>query len=207
MSSTTHLERPSITGVVLAGGQARRMGGADKGLVEFRGKPLVAHALDAIRELADRVLISANRNREAYASFGYPVIADADTGFAGPLAGMLSAMKTARTPYVLVVPCDSPLMTGTLLRRLCVALIAEDADVAAAHDGQRLHPVFLLAKRSLMSDLEQFLSSGERKVGLWLTRHRLAVADYSDRPELFANVNTPGDLCQLESHAAGQQSS
>lgn len=181
------------------------MGGLDKGLIEVRGRPLVAYALDALREVAGRVLISANRHRERYAVFGYPVIVD-DGGagtFEGPLAGLFSAMKAADTPYILAVPCDSPFMSGALLRRLVDALQAGNADVAAAHDGLRFHPVFLMAKRRLMPDLQQFLASGERKLGLWLARHRLAAADYSDLPELFVNVNTPEDLSDLERRLAG----
>lgn len=194
------MQAPSlaITGVVLAGGQARRMGRGDKGLVEFRGRPLVAYALDALRAVADPVLISANRNGERYRAFGCPVIADAGPGFDGPLAGLLSAMKTAETPYLMAMPCDTPLMTGALLARLVTALLRYDSEIAAAHDGQRLHPLFLLVKRVLAADLECFLARGERKVQLWFARHRLAIADYRDHPDLFVNLNTPAELAALE---------
>lgn len=192
----------SITGVVLAGGQARRMGGADKGLLDFRGRPLAAYALDALRRVADPVLISANRNLDRYAQFGCPVIRDARPDFGGPLAGLLSAMKVAKTPLLITVPCDSPMMTGELLERLLGELFRQGGDIAAAHDGERMHPMFLVAKRELMPDLENYLAGGERKVGLWLDRHRLALADYRDRPDLFVNVNTPADLIELESRWA-----
>lgn len=202
-----HPDRDSTTGVVLAGGRARRMGGEDKGLIEFRGKPLVVYALEAIRVIADRVLISANRNRERYASFGYPIIADPTPTFEGPLAGLLSAMKAAETPYLLVVPCDSPMMTGTLLGRLVAALTAEKAAIAVAHDGERLHPVFMLVQRQLADDLEQFLSGNERKLERWLARHCVAVAHYGDRPDVFVNVNTPAELSELEARLVGRKSS
>lgn len=201
------LDSASITGVVLAGGRARRMGGKDKGLLQFRGKALIAYALEAVGAIAGRVLISANRNREQYALFGYPVIADAATRFEGPLAGLLSAMRAAETHYVLAVPCDSPLMTGALLQRLVAARAAENAEIAAAHDGHRLHPVFLLVERRLADDLEHFLNGGGRKVESWLTRHRLALADFGDRPEALCNVNTPGELSELESRPAAPQAS
>ncbi|MCU0736697.1 MAG: molybdenum cofactor guanylyltransferase [Methylotetracoccus sp.] len=192
----------AITGIVLAGGRARRMGGVDKGLIEWRGRPLVAYALDAVRAVADTVLISANRNLERYAAFGCPVIADAGESFEGPLAGLLSGMKTASTPLLMTVPCDSPQMTGPLLARLVARLMEQDADVAAAHDGERLHPTFMLVKRELRADLENFLGGGERKVRLWLARHRLAIADYRDNADLFVNINTPEDLADLKARTS-----
>jgi molybdopterin-guanine dinucleotide biosynthesis protein A len=196
------LDRTKITGVVLAGGRARRMGGEDKGLIPFRGRPLVAHALEALDSVAGRILVNANRNRGAYAGFGYPVVADATDRFDGPLAGLLSAMRAAETPYVLTVPCDSPLVTGRLLARLWTALQDSGSELCAAHDGEWLHPVFLLAERRLADDLEAYLAGGERKIDTWLHRHKLALADFSDHPELFANVNTPEELAELERSAA-----
>lgn len=191
-------ERAKITGVVLAGGRARRMGGVDKGLVLFRGKPLVAYALEALAAVAERVVINANRHHEDYAQFGYPVVADATGDFEGPLAGLLSAMRAAETPYVLTVPCDAPLVTGPLLERLITARAETQAELCAAHDGERLHPVFLLAERHLADDLDAYLVQGQRKVETWLNRHRLAVADYQDQAALFANLNTLEELAELE---------
>lgn len=193
------LERAKITGVVLAGGRGRRMGGEDKGLIRFRGRPLVSYALEALDSVAGHILINANRNREAYARFGYPVVSDRTDSFDGPLAGLLSTMRAAETPYVLTVPCDSPLVTGRLLERLCRTMQETGAELCAAHDGKRLHPVFLLAERSLADSLDRYLASGQRKVDLWFEQHRLALADFSDHPELFANINTPEELAALES--------
>jgi molybdopterin-guanine dinucleotide biosynthesis protein A len=190
-----------ITGVVLAGGQARRMGGEDKGLLRYRGRPLAAYALDALRQVAGTLLVNANRNAQEYARFGYPVIADANSGFDGPLAGLLSAMRASTTEYVMTVPCDAPLIDGALLARLRTRLAEEGAEVCAAHDGVRIHPVFLLAQRRLAADLADYLASGQRKVETWLRSRRLALADYSDHPELFANVNTAEELAALEREA------
>jgi len=186
------------TGIVLAGGRARRMGGVDKGLLEFHGRPLVAYALDALRPVAGTLLVNANRNLQEYARLGYPVIADRSDGFDGPLAGLLSAMEAARTEYVLTVPCDCPLIDGALLGRLYAQLAEERAEVCAAHDGERMHPVFLIAQRRLADDLADYLAGGQRKVETWLKAHKLALADYSDHPELFANANTPEELAALE---------
>jgi molybdopterin-guanine dinucleotide biosynthesis protein A len=199
---TMNLDRTQIAGVVLAGGRARRMGGEDKGLIQFRGRPLVAHALDALESVSGRILINANRNPETYAGFGYPVVADATDSFDGPLAGLLSAMRAAETPYVLTVPCDAPLVTGELLARLWTAMKQQQAELCAAHDGQRLHPTFLLAERRLADDLEAYLAAGERKAETWLRRHRLAIAEFTDHLKLFANVNTPEELARLERLAA-----
>jgi molybdopterin-guanine dinucleotide biosynthesis protein A len=196
------LDRANITGVVLAGGRARRMGGGDKGLLPFRGWPLVAHALDALEAVAGRIIINANRHHESYTAFGYPVVADETGSFDGPLAGLLAAMRAADTPYVLTVPCDSPLVTGHHLARLVETLAATQAPLCAAHDGQRLHPVFLLAERRLADDLAAYLAEGGRKMETWLHRHSLALADFTDCPELFANVNTPEELAALENIAA-----
>lgn len=187
-------ERAKITGVVLAGGKARRMGGVDKGLMPFRGHPLAVYALDALRQIADTVLINANRNLDKYARFGYPVISDLSDTFDGPLAGLLSAMRSAQTDYVLTIPCDCPLIDGALLGRLYMGLIAEGAEICSAHDGERLHPVFLIAECGLADDLAGYLASDQRKVETWLKSRRLAVADFSDHPELFFNINSPREL-------------
>lgn len=191
-------DRNRLTGVVLAGGRARRMGGQDKGLIPFRGRPLVAYALEALDAVAGRILINANRNREQYARFGYPVVGDAGDGFEGPLAGLLAALRAAETPYVLTVPCDSPLVAGPLLARLWTRLEAAGAEIAVAHDGAWLQPVFLLAERGLAEDLAAYLAGGGRKIDTWLHTRRLAITDFSDHPELFTNLNTPEELAELE---------
>jgi molybdopterin-guanine dinucleotide biosynthesis protein A len=191
-----------ITGVVLAGGLARRMGGRDKGLIECAGRPLTAYALDALRVVAPRVLVNANRHLEEYGCFGAPVIPDASGDFSGPLAGMLAALRAAETPYVLVIPCDCPLLRGAWLNRLIERRDKENAQIAVAHDGMRLNPVFALLDRHLEPDLAAYLARGERKIDLWMQRHRLAVVDYSDHPELFLNANTPEELAELESRCS-----
>lgn len=107
-------------------------------------------------------------------------------------------MRASSTDYVLTVPCDCPLIDGRLLGRLYAKMLEEGAEICAAHDGERMHPVFLLAQRRLADDLADYLASGQRKVETWLRSRRLALADYGDRPELFANVNTPEELAELE---------
>jgi len=178
------------------------MGGGDKGLVVFRGRPLVSYAIDALRQVAGHIVINANRNEAEYTRFGFPVVSDATGTFDGPLAGVLSAMKASDTAYLMAVPCDSPMMTGALLARLVETLTASKSEVCVAHDGERMHPVFLLTETALMPSLEQFLASGERKIDRWLARHRMALADFSDQPELFVNVNSVDELSALEARLA-----
>ena len=190
--------RETITGVILAGGQARRMGGRDKGLVVFRGRRLVEWVIAALGPQVAYLTINANRNRQAYESFGYPVVNDRIDGFQGPLAGFASAMAAVATPWIVTVPCDGPFLAPDLVERLCGALLRDGAEVAVASDGQRMQPVYALLPVALAPSLHAFLAAGERKIDLWYGRHRVALADLSDRPESFANINSEGDAALLQ---------
>ena len=188
----------SITGIILAGGKSRRMGGVDKGLMDFLGKPMVAHVLQRLAPQVDEVLINANREAERYAALGPPVVQDDIAGFAGPLAGLHKGMRVAAHPYVLTVPCDSPLLPMNLVQRLMQGLIERDADLAVAKTGVQAHPVFCLCRKSLLPDLEQFLNDGGRKIDAWYGRLNVAEVAFDDNPQAFANINTPGELLGLE---------
>lgn len=188
----------TVTGEVLAGGRARRMGGGDKGLIEFARKPLVTYALSALNSVTDHILINANRNQDIYASFGYPVVADHTGDFDGPLAGVLSGLEYCSTEYLLTVPCDCPLVSGQSLTRMIEAANNTEADCFVASDGDRLHPVFLLLDCNLVGSLKEYMNSGQRKIDTWLNQHNLCEVDFSDQPEIFRNVNTPDDLAALE---------
>ncbi|WP_431065799.1 molybdenum cofactor guanylyltransferase MobA [Methylotuvimicrobium sp.] len=187
-----------VTGVILAGGLARRMNNQDKGLVLFHRRPMVSYAIDSIKPLVDQVIINANRNLDAYRQFGLPVVSDQNGNFEGPLAGILSAMTYTDTELLLVLPCDSPLITTDHLQRLLKAGLNPKIDVAVAFDGERLHPVFLAIKTTLESSLKNYLGSGERKIDRWLMKHRMTQVDFSDDPEVFVNVNTLAELSELE---------
>lgn len=187
-----------ITGLVLAGGLARRMGGIDKGLVAVGGKPMVEHALAALRPQVGRLMINANRNLDTYAGYGVPVVTDTIEGFQGPLAGIFSGLSAATTPYLLTVPCDSPLLAPDLAARMFLALETARADLAVAHDGRRQQPVFLLLRRELAPDLQAYLGGGDRKIDLWFARHKVAEADLSHRPETFVNVNDEEEQRRVE---------
>ncbi|MGR9043969.1 MAG: molybdenum cofactor guanylyltransferase MobA [Gammaproteobacteria bacterium] len=196
-------QQTKVTGVILAGGLARRMNNQDKGLVFFQGRPMISYAIAAVEPLVDRVIVNANRNREIYEQFGWPVVADQNDRFEGPLAGILAAMDSVDSGLLLVMPCDSPLIKTVHLQKLLAAQAAIDADAAVAFDGEYLHPVFLAIKTGLKASLQDYLASGQRKIDRWLTQHRLVKVDFSNEPEVFANVNTLTELSALEGQHHG----
>ena len=174
------------------------MGGGDKGLVELRGKPLIEHALAALSPQVNAVIINANRNRDRYVVYGHPVIADGRQGFQGPLAGMLSCLQAAETEFMVSVPCDSPMLPDDLVARLFRQLGDEQAEISVAHNGDRLQPVFTLMSTSLAPSMQAFLDGGGRKIDKWFARHKLAVTDFSDKPDSFRNINKPAELARME---------
>ncbi|MFZ1536204.1 MAG: molybdenum cofactor guanylyltransferase MobA [Chromatiaceae bacterium] len=190
--------RDDITGVILAGGRARRMGGQDKGLIPFGGQPLVAWIIAALRPQVGPILVNANRNTEAYAALGYPVVADRLEGFQGPLAGIATAMAVVETPWILTLPCDGPFPPADLAQRLAAALTQADAEIAVARDAERLQPAHALLPVALAPSLQCYLAAGERRIDTWQAQHRLALADFSDCPLAFANLNNPQDAQWLE---------
>jgi molybdopterin-guanine dinucleotide biosynthesis protein A len=202
LSGTDTVVREQVTGLILAGGKATRMGGTDKGLVPISGRPMIAWVIDALRPQVSAVLINANRNHDRYGEFGSKVIDDGDGEFRGPLAGMASGMRAARTPWIAVVPCDSPLIHGELVARLYEAAVSSGSRIAAAHDGERLQPVFALLACDLLDDLAGYLDDGERKIDRWYARHRFERVDCSDMAASFANINAPEDKRSLEAALA-----
>lgn len=184
-------ERAQITGAILAGGMGRRMGGVDKGLVEIAGKPMVAWTLDALAPQVGNVLINANRSQEAYAAFGLPIIEDQHSGFQGPLAGLHAVLAAAATPYVAIVPCDTPRLPTDLVARLGAALQHDGSELAVAEAGGRVHTLHGLFRRDLLDDLTRALDRGERKPDAWYATRRWSRVDCNDVAEAFDNINTP----------------
>lgn len=195
MSSQT-----KIVGVILAGGRARRMNNQDKGLVSFKGRPMISYALAALTPVVGQVYINANRNLELYRQFGHPVISDQTDSFDGPLAGVLAAMSYTEAEVLVVIPCDSPLINAEQLQKMIITLAGSRADVAVAFDGTRLHPVFFAVKTSLKNNLHDYLATGQRKVMDWLAEQALVQVDFSKEPEVFSNINTLEELVALECH-------
>ena len=194
------IELKDITGVVLAGGRGARMGGVDKGLQNHRGMPLALHAMLRLAPQVGEIMINANRNLGAYESMGVPVWPDALADYPGPLAGLLTGLERAETPYLVSVPCDTPNFPEDLVSRLAAALAEADAEIAMAathEDGAlRRQPVFCLVKTELLESLTRFMQTGERKVGLWAAGHRLVTVPFE--AAAFVNVNTLAELQQLQ---------
>lgn len=200
------IHKEDITGLVLAGGRGMRMGGADKGLQNFRGIPLALHTLIRLGPQVGDAMINANRNLSAYESFGVPVWPDGIADYAGPLAGFLTGLERCETPYLVTVPCDTPLFPQDLVARLAEALAREDAEIAMAaapeEDGaMRPQPVFSLLRRELMESLIRFTQGGGRKIDAWTGQHRTVVVPFDrpgDEPSAFFNANTLAELHRLE---------
>ncbi len=194
------MARPAITGVVLAGGLGRRMGGVDKGLQLLNGRSLVGHIIDRLAPQVSELLINANQNDERYAAFGHRVVPDAIPGFAGPLAGLHAALAVATHPLVATAPCDSPFLPADLVLRLFQALTAANADLAVARTGDQMHPVFCLCQRTLLPQLTDFLARGERKMALWHAELKVAVVAFDDQAAAFENINTRAELGRFETN-------
>jgi molybdopterin-guanine dinucleotide biosynthesis protein A len=189
-----------ITAVILAGGLGRRMGGVDKGLQQIHGQPMVQQVLNRLQPQVGQVLINANRHLDEYKGFGVPICSDSISGYAGPLAGIQAALLHTTTPYLVSVPCDSPLLPKDLVTRLASAMHQHTADAAVAVTGDpdqvQRHPVFLLLKSELRNSLERYLGSGGRKVDDWLASLKCIDVQFDDEMA-FTNVNTPEDIAAL----------
>ncbi len=188
-----------ITGIVLAGGRASRMGGVDKGLQEHCGVPLALHALRRLAPQVGAVMMNANRNLGEYEAMGVAVRPDEVTGFAGPLAGMLAGLKHCGTRYLVTVPCDTPDFPADLVARLADGLGDAGMAMAFTREAGRLEPqpVFCLMRSELAEPLNAFVASGKTKVGRWAEEQRCAQVVFDDAAAFF-NVNTLDDLARLQ---------
>ena len=182
----------SVTGIVLAGGQGRRMGGVDKGLQPLRGKPMIGWVLDRLKPQVAEVIVNANQNIEKYEAYGHHVVRDEIGGFAGPLAGLHAGLKFAKHPLVVTVPCDSPFLPADLVSRLQAALGANH--LAVAKTGEQAHPVFSLMKRDVRESLEAFLAQGGRKIDAWYAALKVVEVSFDDEADAFRNINTLEEL-------------
>ncbi len=181
-----------VSGIVLAGGLGRRMGGVDKGLQPLRGKPMVEHVLARLSPQVGEIIINANQNAETYAEFGHRVVADDISGFAGPLAGLHAGLKAAANPLVVTVPCDSPFLPTDLVSRLHKEL--KGNEIAVAKTGEQAHPVFALVRKTLLENLETFLIGGGRKIDLWYGSLKFVEVLFDDEADAFRNINTLEEL-------------
>ena len=184
--------------MVLAGGQGRRMGTVDKGLVPLHGRSMVRHVLDRFAPQVDDILINANQNLDKYAALGFRVVPDSIEGFAGPLAGLHVGLTHATQPLVATVPCDSPFLPADLVARLLAALRMMDAELAVARTFDQPHPVFALVRRSVLPHLTCFLEGGGRKIDAWYATLRTVEVAFDDEADAFRNINTLDELQRLD---------
>ncbi|CZF77629.1 molybdenum cofactor guanylyltransferase MobA [Grimontia marina] len=183
---------PETTWVILAGGQARRMGGKDKGLVSLNNKPLIDYVNDRLSEQGANVAVNANRNQETYAKYGQ-VFSDVFEGFPGPLGGIHAAMAQLDSEWYGFVPCDCPNLPHNLLEKM-YQTISDDTEIVVAHDGESVQPVVTMYKRSVFERLENFLNNGDRKIVLLYDICKTEFVDFSDEHDAFINLNTPDEL-------------
>ncbi|WP_159656530.1 molybdenum cofactor guanylyltransferase MobA [Vibrio atypicus] len=181
--------------VILAGGQASRMGGKDKGLIELNQKPLIQHVIERLLPQTPQILINANRNQEAYSQFG-DVFSDQFADYPGPMGGIHAGLVHAKTDWVGFVPCDSPQINRDLVERFC-SEVNNETDILVAHDGEFKQPVFTLYHKRVLPKLTAFLERGDRKIILLYKECNTAYVDFSDSPDCFLNLNTPEELAQF----------
>jgi molybdopterin-guanine dinucleotide biosynthesis protein A len=210
-STLTRMTLPMdcITAMVLSGGQGQRMGGVDKGLQPFQGRPMAQRALLRVGNSVGCVAINANRNLATYATFCERVWPDQDTDFSGPLAGFCAGLNQATTPYLLTLPCDCPFFPLDLVARLSSALIQSGAEVVMPRaleshaDTQELRaqPVFALMSVTVLESLQSFMAQGGRKIDTWSQTRHHAWVDFDqphDDPHAFSNINTLQDLAHWD---------
>lgn len=205
--------RLDVTGVVLAGGLSRRMGGGDKGLLELGGRPMLTHVVCRLRPQVGAMVVNANGDPKRFASLDLPVVPDTIDGFVGPLAGVLAGMlwSAANTPaarWVVTAAGDAPLLPSDLVERLIQAVENRPDAIALAQSNGELHPVIGLWPVALAEDLEEQLRNGVRKVLHWTKRHGTASVPFPPARvcgldiDPFFNANTPQELDQLRTMLA-----
>jgi len=186
--------RAEISGLVLAGGQALRMGGIAKGLAPLHGRPLLAHVIARLAPQVARLAINANRSE--YGAFGLPLVADVVSGFAGPLAGLHAGLLACTTPWLVTAPCDAPLLPHDLVARLARSAAGRSRLVVAT-SPRGPEPGFMLAHVELAPALGDWLESGGRKARDWLAAAGACEVDFADGAA-FVNINTPEELARLD---------
>ncbi|MDV6251017.1 molybdenum cofactor guanylyltransferase MobA [Vibrio sp. EA2] len=189
------LQPTQTSWVILAGGQASRMGGKDKGLIELNQKPLIKHVIERLSPQTPSILINANRNQQAYSQFGF-VFSDQFKDYPGPMGGIHAGLVHAETDWVGFVPCDSPQINTDLVERFCQA-VEDDTDILVAHDGDHQQPVFTMYHKRVLPKLTAFLERGDRKIILLYKECHTRYVDFSDSPNCFVNLNTPEELAQF----------
>jgi molybdopterin-guanine dinucleotide biosynthesis protein A len=185
--------QPSISGIILAGGQGRRMGYVDKGLQIYQGQALISHVIARFAPQVDELLINTNQNLMEYSRFSYPVISDEITGFVGPLAGLHIGLQRAQHSLIATVPCDTPYLPQDLFSNLLQALLKNEADLAVATTGSQLQPTFSLYRHSVLCSLTEYLQKGGRKIQSWQQSLTVVSVNFIETA-YFYNINTLEEL-------------
>lgn len=201
------MSKPSaIYGLILAGGQASRMQGQDKGLIHFKGRPLIEHVIAGLKNQVDAIYISCNRNFSEYQQFGFPLVSDFTENtvpsFEGPLAGIIHGASKIPAELILVVPCDGLFLPPDIAKRLSQAIADNQTEVAVVHDGQYIQPLYCLLNKSVLSKWAQAYEQGERSVIRCLQLQNYISVDFSSDSDHFKNINTPDDLAKLQQKKA-----
>lgn len=188
--------KQNVAAVILAGGLARRMNGAEKGLQLLHNKPLISHILARLSPQIETVWLNINRSQAEFQHLfpHLPTYSDRIPHFQGALSGMLTAFETISADYLLFVPCDSPYLPANLYQKLATALRINEAQIAYAHDGERPHPTFALLHRAVVPALQDYLDSGERRLFHFFRTQNSIAVDFSEQPQAFQNFNTLEDL-------------
>ncbi len=190
------ITKEDIAAVILCGGQAKRMGSRDKGLIALNNKPLISYSASIISKATSSIMVSANTNLDAYQEYG-EVVRDNLAGFQGPLAGISSALEKTKKPYLLVTPCDGPFIQEILIKRFIQAMSDKGTKLCVASDGGKIQPTFAFIDVSMKRNLEKFLHKGERKLGKWFKDNGAKEVDFSDQKQMFVNLNSPQDFEKL----------
>ena len=199
-----------VLGVLLAGGQARRMGGGDKSLLKLGGRPLMAHTIERVRPQVAELILNANGAPGRFERFGLPVVADRIKGFAGPLAGVLTGMewaaeKDGELDWIASFATDAPFLPHDMVPRLASAIKVKNAAMACAHSAGRDHPVFALWPVRLRHDLRRAMIEDDmRKIDLWTTDYELVHVSFAGNGiDPFFNINRPENLTKAEALLLG----
>lgn len=184
----------SICSVILAGGRGARMGGQDKGLVHFAGRPLIEYSLDAVSDYSEQIIISCNRNVDSYRAYSEFVVRDMDDSYPGPLAGLLAAKTLCEQEWIFCCPCDVPNLPVEIISLLLNRIDVQRHDIAVCHDGQRRQSLLMLVRAECLNSIADYLVQGGRRVDAWQDQWRTVELDCSVYADRLLNVNHQAEL-------------
>ena len=192
------MNKINITVGILAGGKATRMNNQDKGLVMFNGKYMIENIINAIEPYVKHITINANRNISKYKKLGYPVVQDFYEGYAGPLSGIYSILNVTNSKYLMILPCDSPLIEWKLIQEMYSEIKLSGVEVVVAHNTNRAQPVFMIIDTAVKDSIKEYIESGNRKIDFWYLEKNYKYIYFNENCDYFKNINTEEELNNLE---------